>query len=93
MRIDIPKKHIEEAIENLRLIESMDFPEVTDSNKMEKIYRMITFAENFGITLFEALEAEEERLDKVTCPHCKGEQCAPPDTYGCTSCGYPGEYE
>ena len=93
MRIDInlSERRLKEACKLLGMLENMDFPEIEDSNKMDKIYQLITWAEEFRIEIEDQMEDAYENANRMTCPAC-GVQCiAPPKVFGCTSCGYDGE--
>ena len=56
MRIDIPEKRLEKAIKMLGMIEGMNFPEIEDGNKMDKIFQIQSWAEDFKIDLQEATD-------------------------------------
>lgn len=53
MRIDISEKRIERAIDAMRALENMDFPEIIDSNKMDKLYRIMCTLADFSYDLEE----------------------------------------
>ena len=53
MRIDIPERKLVKAIKMLGMIEGMDFPEIEDGNKMDKIFQIQSWAEEFKIDIQE----------------------------------------
>lgn len=56
MRIDISERKLEKAIKMLGMIEGMDFPEIEDGNKMDKIFQIQSWAEEFKIDIQEEME-------------------------------------
>ena len=53
MRIDISERKLEKAIKMLGMIDGMNFPEIEDGNKMDKIFQIQSWAEDFKIELQE----------------------------------------
>ncbi len=56
MKIDISEKKIIKAIETIRKLDGLDFPEVTDGNKLSDLFEVTSNLNDFSAELEEEID-------------------------------------
>ena len=63
MEIDISEKQLRKGVDAIRLLDSLDFEEITDGNKMDKIWLVTNTLNDLAMSIEEAIDDTEDDYD------------------------------